>query len=66
MFYVADTGNKRVQEFSPSGSLLAVVSVPRARAGHVVSLDGIAVDAHSRTFVADGGANRIYRILPGH
>ncbi len=55
--YVADTGNKRIQKFNTSGTVLDT--------WYFESPSGIAATADGRIFVADSQNNRIRIIEPG-
>ena len=51
--YVSDTGNFRVQKFSPAGELLGQFGKPGTTPGSLAWPKGIAVDGHGRLYVAD-------------
>ena len=56
---VADTGNDRVQRFSPDGNLIAVIGEPGSGPGQFEEPVGVAVDPAGRIYVADSGNRRI-------
>jgi DNA-binding beta-propeller fold protein YncE len=55
MVYVADTGNNRVQAFSPTGKSLGLLP------GHFTRPAGVSVDDHGNLYVADTGNHRIQK-----
>lgn len=58
--WVADTWNQRVQKFSPTGELLAVVDhVPTTATPGFYGPRAVAVDAAGRVYIADTGNKRI-------
>ena len=61
---VADTGNDRVQRFSPDGNLVGVIGEAGSGPGQFEEPVGVAVDAAGRTFVADAGNRRIEQFDP--
>ncbi len=58
-FWVADTGNDRLQKFSIDGSLLHVVGKQGSGEGEFRSLLGIAVSARGNIYIADTGNKRV-------
>lgn len=54
-FYVADTGNDRIQVFSASGAYLRQIGGPGSANGQFLSPNAIAVDAANNLYVAEGG-----------
>ena len=56
--YVADTGNNRIEMFSPAGRLLGASSAKLSRPADV------AVDASGNLYVADTGNSRIEKFAP--
>jgi DNA-binding beta-propeller fold protein YncE len=56
---VADTGNDRVQRFSPDGNLLDVIGEAGTGPGQVDEPVGVAVDPGGRIYAADAGNRRI-------
>jgi DNA-binding beta-propeller fold protein YncE len=61
--YVADTGNDRIEEFSPSGKLLAMQGSTGSRPGQFRHPTGIAVDGQGNVYVADTGNNRVQKLV---
>ncbi len=57
--YVADTGNDRVVELSPSGSVVAEWGSRGTASGRFRSPTGIAVDAAGDVYVVDSENNRV-------
>jgi tripartite motif-containing protein 2/3/tripartite motif-containing protein 71 len=56
--WVADTGNHRIQEFSPDGKVISVVGKPGAGAHEFRSPSGIAIYGR-KVCVADNGNGRL-------
>jgi sugar lactone lactonase YvrE len=56
---VADTGNDRIQVFSPSGEYLTTVGGSGANPGQFSNPHGIVVDLHGGIYIADAGNNRV-------
>ncbi len=59
--YVTDTGNKRVQKFSPEGRPLAVFGTPGKEKGQFAEPVGIAVTPGGEFLVADTWNRRVQR-----
>ena len=57
--YVADTGNQRIDEFAPSGALLASWDILNVTADSPADPDGVAVNAAGDVYVAEAAANQI-------
>jgi hypothetical protein len=57
--YVADTGNKRIEKFSATGTFLSVIG------SGSIAPNGVAVDAGGNVYVSDVGAYRIVVFAPG-
>ncbi|MBI2906048.1 MAG: TIGR03663 family protein [Chloroflexi bacterium] len=60
-FYVADSGNKRIQKFSPGGRALAGFGGAGAGEGQFMEPVGIAIDASGTIYVADTWNRRIQK-----
>jgi DNA-binding beta-propeller fold protein YncE len=60
--YVADTGNNRVQEFSPDGRLVAQAGVNGFGPGEFVAPTQVAVDSRGAVYVLD--ARGIKKLAP--
>ena len=62
--YVADTGNDRIQKFSPVGVYDSQFGTPGEGDGELSSPQGVAVDPPSGdVYVADSGNNRVQRFI---
>jgi DNA-binding beta-propeller fold protein YncE len=61
--YVADTGNDRIEEFSPTGKLLAMQGSPGSGPGQFRHPMGIALDQYGNVYVADTGNNRVQKLI---
>jgi len=59
-----DAGNDRVQEFSPTGSLIATWGAIGRNPGNLVDPTDIAVDSGGDLYVVDSGNNRIQEFSP--
>jgi DNA-binding beta-propeller fold protein YncE len=58
-FWVADTGNDRLQKFSIEGNLLQVIGKSGSGEGEFDSPSGIAVSLKGNLYVADSGNKRV-------
>jgi DNA-binding beta-propeller fold protein YncE len=58
-FWVADTGNDRLQKFSSRGSLLHVIGKSGSGEGEFRSPSGVAVGSRGTIYVADTGNKRV-------
>ena len=63
-FWVADTGNDRLQKFSPEGSLLQVIGKSGSGEGEFSTPSGVAVSPKGNICVADTGNNRVQVFSP--
>ena len=63
-FYVADSGNNRVQKFDPQGQLVTDWGVGGAADGQFQEPWGLAVDAEGNLYVADTWQHRIQKFDP--
>ncbi|MBV9281622.1 MAG: SMP-30/gluconolactonase/LRE family protein [Chloroflexi bacterium] len=62
--YVADTGNNRVQKFSPDGAPLAQWGRQGSGRGQFSQPEGIALDPQGNIYVSDSGNNRLQELSP--
>ncbi|MHB8620168.1 MAG: flippase activity-associated protein Agl23 [Chloroflexota bacterium] len=62
--YVTDTGNKRVQKFSPTGTFLTMWGQGGASSGQFEEPMGIAVGPGGNVYVADTWNRRIQKFTP--
>jgi DNA-binding beta-propeller fold protein YncE len=56
---VADTGNGRVEKFSPTGAFLSIIGTKGRGQGQFVQPNGIAIDRVGNIYVADAGNHRV-------
>jgi glucose/arabinose dehydrogenase/streptogramin lyase len=59
--YVADTGNDRIQKFSPNGTFIGELGRHGVQNGTFKNPEGIAVDQQGNVYVADTGNDRIQK-----
>jgi DNA-binding beta-propeller fold protein YncE len=59
--YVADTGNDRIEEYSPSGVFIRKWGVTGTADGNLKSPKGIWIDGSGNVWVADSGNNRVQK-----
>lgn len=62
--YVADTGNERVQKFSPEGAFLDAWGGYGSAAGQLIEPVGLAIGPDGNIYVADSGNARISIFTP--
>ncbi len=62
--YVADTGNNRIQEFSPTGRFMRPIGREGTGPGELIKPSGVAVDRQGNVYVADYHNNRIEKFSP--
>ena len=62
--YIGDSANRVVEEFGPSGSLLATIAGP-SPSTPFSAVSGVAVDPSGDLWVADGSANVVYELDSG-
>ncbi len=60
-FYIADTGNSRVQKFSPDGLFLMSIGTPGGGIGELREPNGVAVDLEGRIYVVDALNHKLLR-----
>jgi DNA-binding beta-propeller fold protein YncE len=58
---VADTGNKRIEKFSPTGSFLTALATKSGQ-GQLAAPNGIAVDRTGNIYIADAGNHRVQKL----
>jgi len=62
---VADTGNGRIEKFSPTGSFLSVIGSKGSGHGQLGEPNGIAVDRSGNIYVAEVASNhRVQKLAP--
>jgi DNA-binding beta-propeller fold protein YncE len=59
---VADTGNGRIEEFSPTGAFLAAIGSKGTGHGQLGDPNGIAVDRAGNIYVAEAGNHRVQKL----
>src|SRR5436190_547741 len=59
---VADTGNGRIEKFSPTGSFLSVIASKGSGYGQLAEPNGIAVDQSGNIYVAEAGNHRVQKL----
>ena len=59
---VADTGNDRIEKFSPSGAFLSVIGTKGSGHGQLVQPNGIAIDRSENIYVAEVGNQRVQKL----
>ncbi len=63
-FYVADTGNNRIQKFDADGKFLSVFGDPGEREGRMKEPNGIAIDAEGDIYVTDAHNHKLLKFNP--
>src|SRR5438067_13038455 len=58
---VADTGNGRIEKFSPTGSFLSVIASKGSGYGQLAEPNGIAGDQSGNIYVAEAGNHRVQK-----
>jgi SMP-30/Gluconolactonase/LRE-like region/NHL repeat len=61
---VADTGNGRIQKFSPTGTFLSTLRTKENGRGQLAEPNGIAVDRTGNVYVAEAGNHRVRKLAP--
>jgi DNA-binding beta-propeller fold protein YncE len=62
---VADTGNGRIEKFSPTGTFLSALGIDRIGHGQLGEPNGIAVDRAGNIYVAEVASNhRVQKLAP--
>jgi DNA-binding beta-propeller fold protein YncE len=59
--YVADTGNSRVQKFSPDGVFQLSIGMPGAGSGQLKEPNGVAIGEDGRVYVVDALNHKLVR-----
>ena len=59
---VADTGNNRVEKFSPTGAFLSIIGTKGSEDGQLAEPNGIAVDKADNIYVAEVGNHRVQKL----
>jgi hypothetical protein len=63
--YVLDTGNARIQKFSPEGKFLATIGRKGQGPGEFIMPDGLDIDRDGNVVVSDTAQSRIHVIIDG-
>jgi len=61
---VADTGNGRIEKFTPTGTFLSTMGSKVGSQEQFSSPNGIAVDRTGNIYVADAGTHRVLKLSP--
>jgi len=62
---VADTGNGRIEKFSPTGTFLSIIGTKGSGHGQLADPNGIAIDHTGNIYVAEVAANhRVQKLAP--
>jgi len=61
---VADTGNGRIETFSPTGAFLSIIGTKGSGQGQFAHPNGIAIDRVGDIYVADAGNHRVLKLKP--
>jgi len=59
---VGDTGNGRIEKFSPTGTFLSILGSKGTGQGQLAGPNGIAVDRTSNIYVADASNHRVQKL----
>jgi DNA-binding beta-propeller fold protein YncE len=62
--FVADTGNARIEKFSPAGAFLSTMRIKGGSLGRASEPGGIAVDRGGNVYVADTSKQPIEKLTP--
>jgi DNA-binding beta-propeller fold protein YncE len=63
--FVADTGNGRVEKFSPTGTFLSIIGAKGSGHGQLADPNGIAIDRSGNIYVAEiGSKHRVQKLGP--
>ena len=61
---VADTGNGRIEKFSPGGAFLGAIGIKGTGYGQLAAPNGIAIDRTGNTYAADASKHRVEKLAP--
>ena len=62
---VADTGNGRIEKFSPTGTFLSIIGGKGSGHGQLADPNGIAIDRAGNIYVAEiGSKHRVQKLAP--
>src|SRR6266536_2517669 len=61
---VADTGNGRIEKFSPTSTFISTIGTKGAGNGQLGAPNGIAVDRKGNVYIADAGNHRVQKLAP--
>src|SRR6266550_718879 len=61
---VADTGNGRIEKFSPTSTFISTIGMKGAGNGQLGAPNGIAVDRNGNVYIADAGNHRVQKLAP--
>jgi len=61
---VADTGNGRIEKFSPTGTFLSVIGTKGNGYGQLGAPNGITIDRAGNIYVADAGNHGVQKLAP--
>jgi DNA-binding beta-propeller fold protein YncE len=63
--FVADTGNGRIEKFSPTGMFLSIIGAKGSGHGQLADPNGIAIDRSGHIYVAEiGSKHRVQKLAP--
>ena len=62
--YIADTGNARIQKFSPDGNFLSTIGLSGTGEGELQQPNGIVVDSVGNIYVVDATKQRLLQFKP--
>jgi len=62
--FVADTGNRRIEKFSPTGTFLSIIGAKGSGRGQLADPNGIAIDRSGNIYVTDTANERVQKLTP--
>jgi DNA-binding beta-propeller fold protein YncE len=62
--FVADTGNWRIENFSPTGTFLSIIGAKGSGHGQLADPKGIAIDRSGNIYVTDTANQRVQKLMP--